>query len=272
MTLDVSIKINDGIVLASDSATTFKQGPNSEVAHVYKNANKVFNLHKKLPVGIFTYGLANIGDASIGTLIKDFRADIMNEGPNKTDVDNYSIKELSEEFYKFIFDKYNSCFQKINIKPFLGFQIAGYGSNKEYPEIWEIQLPNNPSKNPSPVLPGKSPGACWRGQPEAVIRLVKGYDINLKSILIQAGIDEPKSNQVIDFLNKHLEVPMIEAAMPIKDAIDLAEFYIETTKKYIKFSPGAQTVGGPIEIAAITKHEGFKWIKRKLYFDKKYNE
>jgi len=27
---------------------------------------------------------------------------------------------------------------------------------------------------------------------------------------------------------------------------------------YFRFTPGAPSVGGPIEIAAITKHEGFK--------------
>jgi hypothetical protein len=27
---------------------------------------------------------------------------------------------------------------------------------------------------------------------------------------------------------------------------------------YLHFTPGAPSVGGPIEIAAITKHEGFK--------------
>jgi len=36
---------------------------------------------------------------------------------------------------------------------------------------------------------------------------------------------------------------------------------------YSRFLPGAQIVGGPIEIAAITKHEGFKWISRKHYYE-----
>lgn len=35
--------------------------------------------------------------------------------------------------------------------------------------------------------------------------------------------------------------------------------------------PGANTVGGPIELAAITKHEGFKWVTRKHYFDEQLN-
>ncbi len=38
-----------------------------------------------------------------------------------------------------------------------------------------------------------------------------------------------------------------------------------------RFTPGAPTVGGPIEIATITKHEDFKWVKRKHYWEEKYN-
>ena len=33
----------------------------------------------------------------------------------------------------------------------------------------------------------------------------------------------------------------------------------------------AETVGGPIDVAVISKSEGFIWIKRKLYFDKNLN-
>ncbi len=55
--------------------------------------------------------------------------------------------------------------------------------------------------------------------------------------------------------------------MPIQDAIDFAEFLVHTTAEFTRFKRGAATVGGPIEIAAITKHERFKWVKRKHYYD-----
>ena len=59
--------------------------------------------------------------------------------------------------------------------------------------------------------------------------------------------------------------------MPIQDAIDLARFLAETAAKFTLFSLRAATVGGPIEVAAITKHEGFKWINRKHFFDQHFN-
>jgi hypothetical protein len=33
----------------------------------------------------------------------------------------------------------------------------------------------------------------------------------------------------------------------------------------------AETVGGPIDVAIISKGDGFIWIKRKQYFDSKLN-
>jgi hypothetical protein len=68
-----------------------------------------------------------------------------------------------------------------------------------------------------------------------------------------------------------VQAPIVFPPMPIQDAIDLAEFLVHASIMYSRFSPGAPVVGGPIEIAAITKHEGFKWIKRKYYYDRKLN-
>ena len=59
--------------------------------------------------------------------------------------------------------------------------------------------------------------------------------------------------------------------MPIQDAIDLAEFFVDTTSHLAKFKRGSATVGGPTESAAITKHEGFRWIHRKHYFNNELN-
>jgi hypothetical protein len=66
-------------------------------------------------------------------------------------------------------------------------------------------------------------------------------------------------------------LPLIEPPMPIQDSIDLAEFLVHTSVMFTRFKRGAATVGGPVESAAITKLEGFKWVRRKHYFDEKLN-
>ena len=53
--------------------------------------------------------------------------------------------------------------------------------------------------------------------------------------------------------------------------ISLAEFLVDLTIKFTRFLPGAKMVGGSVEVAAISKYEGFRWIKRKHYFDRALN-
>jgi hypothetical protein len=79
------------------------------------------------------------------------------------------------------------------------------------------------------------------------------------------------ADEVMKVLAPQLQASVIFAPMPIQDAIDLAEFLVHTAIQFSRFLPGAQVVGGPIEIAAITKHEGFKWIKRKHYYGVELN-
>ncbi|MCY4150606.1 MAG: hypothetical protein OXF73_14905, partial [Gammaproteobacteria bacterium] len=57
----------------------------------------------------------------------------------------------------------------------------------------------------------------------------------------------------------------------VQDAINLADFLVDMTKRHAAFLPGADTVGGDTDIATVTKHEGFKWIRRKHYYSPQLN-
>jgi hypothetical protein len=64
VTVIVSVKINDGIVLASDSASTF-------TTQVYEHAEKIVNPVMGLPIGLMVTGDGGIGNESLTTLLKD---------------------------------------------------------------------------------------------------------------------------------------------------------------------------------------------------------
>ena len=55
-----------------------------------------------------------------------------------------------------------------------------------------------------------------------------------------------------------------EQLMPLKDGIDLAEFMVDLTIKYQRFSDGIKTCGGDIDVLVMTKDSAF-WHKNKLY-------
>ena len=60
-------------------------------------------------------------------------------------------------------------------------------------------------------------------------------------------------------------------SMPKEELAALAESLVHITSLKRKFSQGAESVGGPIDVAVITRAEGFVWVKRKHYFDAALN-
>ena len=105
-----------------------------------------------------------------------------------------------------------------------------------------------------------------------------GYSPALLQVLAQSmrGPQGPiPPDEVLKTLGPALasmQAPVIFSPMPIQDTIDLARFVVHSAVMFSRFTPGPQVVGGPIEIAAITKHEGFKWIGRKHYYDQEFNK
>lgn len=51
--------------------------------------------------------------------------------------------------------------------------------------------------------------------------------------------------------------------MTLPDAVDYARFVIRTQTDYQRFAKMVPVVGGPIDIAVITKWAGFRWVQRK---------
>ena len=71
---------------------------------------------------------------------------------------------------------------------------------------------------------------------------------------------------------RHIE-PLLEVlnVVPKEELADLAESLVSLTSVKRKMSLGLETVGGPIDVAIISKGDGFVWIRRKHYFDPKLN-
>jgi hypothetical protein len=273
MTIAICIKVNDGIVLATDSASTLSD--KNGVIKVYENADKLANLYKGLPIGIITWGAGSIGSASTATLIKDFRKRIMgfDADPQKWSINKteYSIQEMANKFKEFIFDDIYKKYYSEQQDFVQGFLIAGYSAHSDMAEAWKIQIVKDKCFGPEPVLDNEKCGINWFGKTEAVVRLVYGIDPMLESVLRKNEIREEKVQKIMKSITNSWSTDLISDPMPIQDAVDLAKFLVELTKNYFRFKPGAAIVGGPTEIAAITKHEGFKWITRKLYYDRELN-
>jgi hypothetical protein len=66
-------------------------------------------------------------------------------------------------------------------------------------------------------------------------------------------------------------VVSIVSTLPKDELAAMAESLVNLTKFRRRITPARETVGGPIDVAVITKGDGFVWVKRKHYFDPDLN-
>ena len=283
MSIAVLLSVHDELVLAADSASTLTIMPPpgvavpasaTLVANVYDNANKIFNLVKGKPLGCVAFGSGSIGSASIGTLVKDLRKKLT-ANEKEFDPEGYSVERVSQLLAEFLGEECQkqdkASLPTINV----GLLVGGYSSGKSLGESWSVEINRGIPKPPVKLRKDEEPGISWGGMSEVVQRIVLGFSPNIFGVLGEVSQPQPKSQEFFQKLSQlmvtRLQAPIIFAPMPIQDAIDLGRFLVHSAIMYSRFTPGPQMVGGVIEIAAITKHEGFKWISRKHYYDQTLN-
>jgi hypothetical protein len=199
MTIVVTVKINDGIVLAADSATTFSDEKGIPVK-IYNNANKVFNLVKGLPIGSLTWGAGGIGAASISTISKDLRRRFAGNDPDhpdwKLDPNSYTIEQAARKAREFIFEElYKGEYG--NTPPtgyFLGYKICGYSAGAPLPELWHFTITGDACETPKLIRGQSDFGPNWDGEYETMDRLLLGVGANFSKVLIDDGLTPEQAN------------------------------------------------------------------------------
>jgi hypothetical protein len=63
----------------------------------------------------------------------------------------------------------------------------------------------------------------------------------------------------------------VMSILPKDELAQMAEALVNLTSFKRRVSTDAETVGGPVDVALISRGDGFIWIKRKLYFDASLN-
>ena len=63
----------------------------------------------------------------------------------------------------------------------------------------------------------------------------------------------------------------IVSLLPKEELAEMAETLVSLTSFKRRMTPEAETVGGPIDVAVISKGDGLVWVKRKHYFDRNLN-
>ncbi|MWC31021.1 hypothetical protein [Paenibacillus sp. MMS18-CY102] len=92
--------------------------------------------------------------------------------------------------------------------------------------------------------------------------------VDLKNNAVEAFYEGIKEYQSESYINPMHEVLM---NLPHNELGNFAETLVNLSSFKKKVSKELETVGGPIDVAVITKGDGLIWIKRKHYFDERIN-
>lgn len=101
--------------------------------------------------------------------------------------------------------------------------------------------------------------------PEKFIDVFRNLDIDKYTTDYQKGMDE--------YILQSYVNPLLEtvAFLDKEDLADMAESLVRMTCLKRHVTTDEETVGGPVDVAIVTKGDGFIWKKRKHYFEPELN-
>lgn len=233
MSFIIAVHVKEGIVLASDSRTTYTQttttGNRTTVkigTHTTDTTNKTFLCPNNI-------GISTCGDASLcGTPITGYiEAFIREKITDSTDV---------ADVPQMLVDYFNSTAEI----PDTNFIVAGYrldnNTNKQC--VYTLNVKNK-SVNP---VDTSAQGARWDGETQTLSKIIQNTYMKGKN-----GQEIPLGKTEVSW-----------TLFTLQDAIDFAQYAVDVTIKTMHYSNVVETVGGPIDILVIKPDNAF-WIQHK---------
>jgi hypothetical protein len=279
-TLNVVVKVSEGLVLGADSRSTY-QNVKGAYRSASDQAQKIFQLSKN--VGCLVRGEAFFKEWTVGGFISSYRSEC-----DLTDDISQHFDTIMTSFDRFVR-------ANLSVSDSIGTDVivAGYDLDGRA-RIAEYSLRNRRS---FPHLVNERVGLVFKGQRELIDRLLNGvYDYEEVSAVQKKILGRALREIIGDTLTCHRDSVLLNSVynryskefldmlpyqpsgtkaivltdkMYLQDAIEYARFLIRTTIDFQRFTDGTNSdkgsipgVGGDIDIAVVTP-TGFEWISRK---------
>ena len=267
MSLGVVIKGTEGIVLAADSRVTLEaQKKDSLPIPVnYDNATKLLAFSEPHNfVGTVTYGQAVIGLRTAHSFVPEFEQTVL-ESKTRLTIDEYAT-ELS----KFYMNRWKENYKEDYQGPNMTFVVGGYNIGEAYGRVLRFEIPGQPIPKQETAME-EGFGMTWGGQLEVASRLIHGFDPALINIVTaKANLNKEQAKQLHQELISNLQYPIPYQVLPLQDCVDLAIFLIRTTMLAQQLAIAVRGVGGPIDVAIITRTNGLEYVQQKEIHGEEY--
>jgi hypothetical protein len=264
MSLGIAFKGPEGIVLAADSRVTLnaeilQRGEKLVIPSTFDNATKLLRFQGHNYVGAVTYGAGAIGTKEPRTA-HSFLPEFENE-LRKTGTERFPIKEFSEKLSDFFSRQWAENMKEAPPDANMIFLIGGYDPDAPYGRVYQIVIPGAPVPKEQNI---DQFGLIWGGQLAFTSRLIKGMDPQLPAMVQEyLKLDDEQRDKLASFLESKLSLRIPYQFLPLQDCIDLAIYLISTTIDIQTWEVGVRGVGGAIDVATVTRTDGFKFIQQK---------
>jgi hypothetical protein len=226
MSLTVVVWTPTGLVMAADSRTTITYTRDQKYGSKLSTTDILSDSTYKLVLLEKTrVGISTYGASHAGGLPVDAHLRAFEE-ERVTPEDR--APEVAEKLLAYFQEK----FPGIN----LYFFVIGYREEDKLsvPYVYNVSVEKNTSTRVN-VQPN---GERWPG-----------------------GVSRGGATDIVNRLIVSDRLPEF-SLLPLQDAVDYAVFLIDVTSKVMRFEPGLETVGGPIDVLVITPTEGY-FVQRK---------
>lgn len=272
MSLGIAFKGPEGIVLAADSRVTLTtqiqiKGATQIIPSTFDNATKLLEISNHDYVGAVTYGLGAMGETEprvAHSFLPEFEEHLEDQ-LNKKNIKRLSIKDFSQELSKFFMKQWKKYMPDTFTGPDMVFLVGGFDEGAAYGKVYMIEIPRKPEPIEQSI--GSQFGVTWGGQLESTNRLIKGFDPRLPSIIQEfLKLEKAQTKDLTQHLEGKLSAQIPYQFLPLQDCVNLSIFLIRTTMEMQTWMVGIRGVGGAIDVATVTRTNGFKAIQKKEIF------
>jgi hypothetical protein len=188
-----------------------------------------------------------------------------------------------------------------------GFVIAGLGHADIFPSLYHVKCDGIYfdelriiGENEVTDIDRRGPKAALRAfaQTDMPERFIDGIDRQFEQSLeklvdnmtadmvkqLSGSADRTLTKKIRETANQNIrdgigrlkdlsrrELSSVVAHLSKKELGEFAYSLVELTSRKRRYSSQQETVGGPIDVAILTRNEGFVWVRRKHYFDVSLN-
>ena len=264
MSLGIAFKGPEGIVLAADSRVILSAEMQSGVEKMilpstFDNATKLLQITGHNYVGAVTYGVGAIGQQEPRTahsFLLEFEDYL-----SKKDIKRLPIKDFAENLANFFIIQWKDRMPSNYSGPDMVFLVGGFDAGEPYGRVFQVLIPSN--LVPIECNAGQF-GITWGGQSEYTHRLIKGFDPRMPSLVQNfLSLSAEQTTALEGHLESALSSPIPYQFLPLQDSVNLSILLIRTTMEIQNWIVGVRGVGGAIDVATITRKEGFIPVQQK---------